>query len=189
MCPDRLTLLAAVAALAACAAPPTGARYHDASMDFGSVRTVVVLPFQNLSRDNAAAERTRDVFATMLMATGAVYVVPQGETARALVRSAISTPATPGAEDVIKLGKALKADAVITGVVREYGEVRSGSAVGNAISMSVQMLETATGKLVWTASTTRGGVSLADRLVGSGGTPMNQVTEAAVDDLLNKLFK
>ncbi len=89
----------------------------------------------------------------------------------------------------MKLGKVLKVDAIVTGTVREYGEVRSGTASGNIVSLSIQIMETATGKVVWAASSTQGGVSTADRLLGSGGTPMNQVTEAAVNDLLNKLFK
>jgi hypothetical protein len=158
-------------------------------MDFGAVRTVAVLPFQNLARENSAAERVRDVFATMLLSSGSIYVVPLGEVQRAISKSAVQTPSTPSTEEVIKLGQALKADAVITGVVREYGEVRAGNTSGNVVALSVQMVETSTGKVVWAASTTKGGVSLSDRLLGAGGAPMNQVTEAAVDDLLNKLFR
>lgn len=158
-------------------------------MDFGAIRTVAVLPFANLSRDNLAAERVRDVYSSMLLATGAVYVVPIGEVARALGKAGIATPATPSTDDVVKLGTSLKADAIIAGVVKEYGEVRSGTAAGNAVSVSVQLFETATGKVVWAGSTTRGGVTMSDRLFGGGGEPLNHVTEAAVDDLLNKMFK
>lgn len=178
----------ALLALAACATA-TGPRYHDQNMDFGSVRTVAVLPFQNLSRDVQAGERVRDVFATMLLATGAMYVVPAGEVQRALARAQLPAASTPSSEEVVKLGQSLKADALITGVVREYGEVRSGTSAANVVAVSVQMMETATGKLIWSASTAKGGITMADRLLGSGGVPMNQVTEAAVDDLLNKLFK
>jgi hypothetical protein len=180
--------IALLAALAACAGGP-GPRYQDPNMDFGAVRTVAVLPFQNLSRDTTAGERVRDVFATMLLATGAMYVVPQGEVQRAIVKGAIQSASAPSTEDVVKLGKALKLDAVITGVVREYGEVRAGTTSANVAALSVQMVETATGKVVWSASTTKGGVTVTDRLLGASGTSMNQVTEAAVDDLLNKLFK
>jgi hypothetical protein len=176
-----------LAALAACASSPP--RYVDLNMDFGSVRTVGVMPFVNLTRENLAAERVRDVFSSMLLASGTVYVVPQGEVQRALGQASVTTPTTPSADDVVKLGKVLKADAVVTGVVKEYGEVRSGNTTANIISLSLQMFETSTGKVVWSASTTKGGVSMADRLLGSSGTPMNQVTEAAVDDLLAKLFK
>ena len=181
------TLAVAALAAAACANPTR--RYLDENMDFGAVRTVAVMPFHNLTRDNLAAERVRDVFASMLLATGAVYVVPQGEVQRALGQVGIVSPATPSTEEVVKLGKALKADAIVTGVVKEYGEVRSGATAANIVSLSLQMLETGTGKVVWSASTTKGGVTMADRLLGSSGTPMNQVTEAAVDDLLAKLFR
>ena len=97
-------------------------------------------------------------------------------------------PSAPTAEEVVKLGAFLKADAVITGVVREYGEVRSGTTTANIISMSIQVIETGTGKIVWSASVTEGGVSFWARLFGGGGQPMNKVTEQAVDALLNKLL-
>lgn len=163
-------------------------RYQDLQMDFGSVERVAVLPLANLSRDPAAGERVRDVFSGALLATNAVYVVPPGEVARVLGRSAVASPATISTEDVIKLGGQLKVQAVITGVLREYGESRSGSASANYISLSVQMVETTTGKVVWSASTTRGGLSVMDRLLGASGGAMNEVTEQAVDDLIEQLF-
>ena len=83
----------------------------------------------------------------------------------------------------------LKCDAVIGGTVKEYGEVRSGSATANVVSASVHMFEAATGKVVWAASSTKGGISMSDRMFGGGGTPVNDVTEAVVNDLLDKLFK
>lgn len=176
-----------LAATAGCST--TGRRYLDPNMDFGAVRSVAVMPFVNLSRETAAAERVRDVFATMLLSTGALFVVPVGEVQNAITTQSLQTPATPSAEAVTKLGRILKVDAIITGTVREYGEVRSGNTSGNVVSISVQMIETTSGKLVWSASSTRGGVSMADRLLGSSGTPMNQVTEEAVDDLIGKLFE
>jgi hypothetical protein len=162
--------------------------YQDGNMDFGAIRTVAVLPFSNLSRDNLAAERVRDVFASMLLSTGAVYVVPYGEVIRTVGKSGIPVASTPAVEDVLKLGTALKADAVVVGVVKEYGEVRSGSASGNVVSLSVQLLETATGRVVWSGATTKGGVTMKDRLLGGGGVPLNHATEAAVDDLLDQMF-
>jgi len=170
---------------AACATP----RYQDKKMDFGAIRTVAVLPLTNFSRDNQGGERFRDVFSGMLLASGAVYVLPAGEVARGIVRSNPSAPATPSTEEVIALGKLLSADALIGGTVKEYGEVRSGNSAANAISVSLQMYETQTGRVVWAASSTRGGISFSDRLLGGGGEPMNKVTEEAVRDLLGKLFK
>lgn len=175
-------------ALAACAPAVTDV-FHDANMDFGAIRSVAVMPFVNQTREPLAAERVRDVFMTMLLSTGAVYVIPAGEVSRGITRTGIGDPTAPAPEEIIKFGGVVKADVVITGTVREYGEVRSGSVTSQAISLSMRMIETRTGKVVWSASATKGGVSFADRLLGGGGAPMNEVTEKAVNAILDKLFK
>lgn len=166
----------------------TGTVYKDPNMDFGLVQTIAVMPFANLSRDAPAGDRVRDVFMTMLQSTGAVYVVPPGEVARGINRAGITNPSAPNPEEIIRFTGNVKADVVILGTVREYGEVRSGTSIANAISMSLMMMEGQTGKVVWTASSTKGGVGTTDRLFGGGGEQMNRVTEKAIDDLLDKLF-
>jgi len=163
--------------------------YIDPNMDFGTIKSVAVMPFLSLAKDPVVAERVRDVFINRLLATGAVYVVPVGEVARGIVRAELQNPSVPSPEEAVKLGGLIKVQALITGTVREYGEVRSGTAASNIISVSVQMIETETGKVVWTASSTRGGVNIWDRLFGGGGTPMNKVTEKAVNDLISRLLK
>lgn len=184
----RRALAGALVALAACASH--GAHtYTDRNMDFGAIRNVAVLPLTNLSRDQGGGDRVRDVFASHLLATNAVYVVPQGEVGRVLARLSVANPAAPTIEEVQKLGTALKVDAVILGTLNEYGEMRSGSAAANVISLSLQLQETGTGKIVWSGSTTKGGVGIRERLLGGGGEPLNTVTSAAVDDLLDQLFK
>ncbi len=184
----RLPVLLVLLAITGCGGSSRTRPYQDRNMDFGAIRTVAVLPFSNLSRDNLAAERVRDVFASMLLASGAVYVVPYGEVIRSIGKAGIAIASAPSTEDVTKLGLALKADAVVVGVVKEYGEVRSGSASGNVVSMSVQLIETTTGRVVWSGATTKGGVTMTDRLLGGGGVPLNNATEAAVDDILGQMF-
>lgn len=174
---------------ASCTPTVTTSVYRDPNMDFGAIQVVAVMPFQNLSRENVAADRVRDVFINRLLSTGAVYVLPVGEVARGVARTEIQTPATPSPEEVVKLAATLKAQAVITGVVREYGEVRSGSSAASVVSISVQMLEGQTGRTVWTATSTKGGIDIWDRLFGGGGRPMNDVTRDAVNDVIRRLFK
>lgn len=162
--------------------------YRDPRMDFGTIQTVAVLPFANLTREQVAADRVRDVFINKLLSTEAVYVLPVGEVGRGVAKSEITAPTAPPAEDIVKLGAFLKVDAVITGVVREYGEVRSGNSAANVISISIQLIETGTGRVVWSGSSTKGGISFWDRLLGGGGQPLNAVTEQAVDALFDKLL-
>lgn len=185
-----LVVLASTAlTLASCAGTKRSeVTFHSPNMDFSQIERVAVVPFVNLTPTQPAGERVRDVFMTMLQATGTFYVVPPGEVARGLSRSRVQNGAQPTAEDVIALGKEIKVQVIFTGTVREYGEVRSGNTPANAVSISLQMIETQTGQLVWSASSTKGGVSAGDRLLGGKGVPMNEITEQAVRDLLDKLF-
>lgn len=171
-----------------CATTSSKVVYRDPNMDFGSIQTVAVMPFNNLTRENVAGERVRDVFMTMLQATGGVYVIPPGEVSRGISRLSLERPASPTPEEVTKFAKIVSTDAVFTGTVKEYGEVRSGTSTANVVSVSLQMMEAQTGKVVWSASSTKGGVTTSDRLFGGGGEPMNATTQKAVDDLLEKLF-
>lgn len=181
-------LLLAGSLLPACAARSRLEVYRDQNFDFNSVRVIAVVPFENLTKETQAANRVRDVFMNMLLSTGAVYVLPAGEVARGLTRAGIEKVAALSAEDAVRLGGIVKADAVITGVVREYGEIRAGASASNVISLSVQMMETQTGRIVWTATATRGGITTSDRLFGGGGRPMDDITRDAVVEVLNKLF-
>ncbi len=178
-----------LASLAACGPRVTPTGFHDPDMDFAALRTIAVMPFENLTRDKLAAERVRSTFTNSLLSTGAVYVVPSGEVARGVARAGVRNPAAPSMEDIAKLAGIIRVDAVITGAVKEYGEVRSGAASANVISVSLQMIEVQTRKVVWAASSSKGGISAWDRLFGSGGRPMSDVTRMAVDDLIDKLFQ
>jgi hypothetical protein len=163
--------------------------FIEPNMDFGSLQTVAVLPFQNLTNEEYAAARVRDSFSSMLLATGALYVLPPGEVNRGM--GAIGRIPREGlsSEQITKLAGVLEVDAVITGVVSEYGPVRSGTASANVVSVRLQMLERSSGLVVWSASSTKGGIKIWDRLFGGGGRPMNVVTDKAVNDLLDKLFQ
>jgi hypothetical protein len=193
--PTRLQLPALLLALlsllvAGCATTSRHQSFHDRNMDFASVKTVAVLPFWNLTQSQQASDRVRDVFANALLATQAVYVQPTGEVGRAVTRIGLASATAPTVEEVQKLGAMLKVDAVITGVVKEYGEVRAATASSTVVSLSVQMYETASGRVVWSGASTKGGVGWGTRLLGTGGgEPMNAVTEQAVDDLLRQLFE
>lgn len=165
-----------------------GSTYQDPEIDLSLVQTVAVLPFANLTADDKAGERVRDVFSTMMQATGAVYVVPPGEVAKALGRTRVGRSEEPSPEEVTAVGTAVKADVVVTGVVREYGQVRSGNSTANAIALSVKIFATESGKVIWSGSSTAGGVTASDRFFGGGGEPMELVTEDALSDLIDRIF-
>jgi hypothetical protein len=184
----KLVVASLIVFLLGCAPGSSLTYFHDPQMDFAAIRSVAVMPFDNLTRQRQAAKRVRDVFANSLLATGAVYVIPSGEVSRGIARAGILNPTAPSMEEIAKFAGIIRVDAVITGTVTEYGEVRSGSAAANVISMNLQMIEVQALRIVWTASATKGGISIWDRLFGAGGKPMNDVTMKAVTDVLDKLF-
>jgi len=175
--------------LTGCAMSTSLDNFTNQTMDFSAIQSVAVLPFQNLTEDDQAAERVRDSFMGMLLATEAFYVLPPGEVNRGINRAGMRMPQTPTVDEIKSISSILEVNAVITGVLREYGTVRSGSAEANLVSLSLQMMETETGTIIWSASSTKGGISVPDRLLGGGGQPMNKVTEQVINDLLNKLFE
>jgi hypothetical protein len=182
--------IAILLVLAGCASHHgASATFRDPNMDFSLIRSVAVLPFVNLTLSTRAEDRVRDVFMTMLQATQAAYVLPPGEVARGISRTNIANPTTPTVEEVVKLAKNLEVDVVMTGTVLEYGEVRSSTTTANVISLSVQMMEGKSGRVIWSGTSTQGGIGAGKRLIGGGGEPMNDVTSKAVNDLLNRLFK
>src|SRR5512143_2331325 len=184
----KIILLLMFAGLAACAHKASDV-FRDQNMDFGAIQNIAVMPLSNQTREQTAADRVRDVFINKLLSTGAAYVLPVGEVKRGITRAGISDPTAPSPEEIVKFAGIVKADAVITGTIKEYGEVRSGTSTATTIALSVQMLESQTGRIVWAASSVKGGITLGDRLFGGGGEPMNVVTEKAVDDIIDKLFK
>lgn len=186
---NKLIICSSLLLFCGCGAPVSKGVYFNPLMDFGSLQKVAVLPFKNLTDADAAAERVRDAFMGMLLATEAVYVLPPGEVARAISRVGMRDPSTPSVEDIQKLTNILQVDAFITGTLREYGTVRSGVSSANVVSLSLQMIETEAGKIIWSASSTKGGITAMDRLFGAGGEPMNTVTEEVINELLDKLFQ
>jgi hypothetical protein len=181
----RLAILLALALPAGCGTTDT---YFEPNMDFGSLQSVAVLPFHDLTRTQGAAERVRDTYITMLLATEAVYVLPAGEVARGISKIGFIPPEGPSTEQVGQLSNILQVEAIMTGVLREYGAVRSGATSANIVSLSLQMIEASSGRVVWSASSTKGRITMLDRLLGTRGEPMNAVTEKVVNDLLDKLF-
>lgn len=184
----KIVPLLMLVGLAACAHSKSGV-FRDQNMDFGAIQNIAIMPLANLTREQTAADRVREVFINKLLSTGAAYVLPVGEVKRGITRAGITDPTAPSPEEIVKFAGIVKAEAVITGAVKEYGEVRSGTSSSTVIALDVQMLETQTGRVVWAASSTKGGITFGDRLLGGGGEPMDIVTEKAVDDIIEKLFK
>ncbi len=176
--------LLALAVMAACAHRP--ARYVNPSSDLGVVKTVAVIPFENLTGDKLASERVQKIFTTELLSLGAFEVVEPGEVLRTL-RAGGSDPAALTLDDVKKLGKALRAQALFLGVVVEYDEGRGGGTPTPQVTLQLRLLDTETATTVWSVSRTSSGATVTARLFGLGGKSASIVAQEIIREELSRL--
>jgi hypothetical protein len=179
------SILAAAMLAAGCAHP---VRFVNPAGDLGVVRTVAVLTFENLAADKIAAERVQKIFTTELLALGAFEVVEPGEVARTLKREQVD-PAKIVPEEVKKLGKALKSQALFLGSVLEYEEGRSTSTPSPQVTIQLRLLDTETGTTLWSVSRTSSGPTATARLFGLGGKTAIEVTQEMIREELGRLVR
>jgi len=154
------TLFAALvlaAATVSCAAPSR--LYMNPEADMSYYRKVAVLPFANLTGDRFANERVARAFVTELLILDRFQIVEPAEILDRLTRLR-AEPDASGHVDPEKLKTALdalEAQRYIRGAVTEYQMRRAGSEDFPVVGMDVEMVDLATGKVVWRISITRKG--------------------------------
>jgi TolB-like protein len=172
-------LLAAVTAVG-CGGPR---RYVNERADLGAVKTVAVLPFENVTNDKLCAERVQKIFITELLNQSAFQLVEPGQVTRALRKDGLDPGAlTP--DDIKRLGDGLKAQALFLGAVLEYDEGRTAAVPSPKVKILLRLVDTQTGTTLWSVSRTRAGASMASRLFGIGGKPASSVAEDLIRDEL-----
>jgi TolB-like protein len=180
--------VAAVAiALAGCASGPRVFVNPDADMTF--YRKVAVLPFTNLSEERFAAARLTRAFVTELIIANRFQIVDEGEFRTALEKIG-GEPNIEGNYDPGKLKEAatqVEATGLIRGAVTEYKLVRSGSSEHAVVSFDAEMVDVATGAVVWRISVTKRGKGRVPVIGGSGTRSFGQLTQAACEDAVSKL--
>ena len=104
-------------------------------------------------------------------------------------------PDANGQVDAAKLRDAatkLEATAVIRGAVTEYASRGSGADTYPVVGFDAEMVDTATGNIVWRISVTESGKGRMPIVGGPGERTYGRVTEAAcqraVDELRKKAF-
>jgi TolB-like protein len=175
----------ALAASLGCAAAP--ARYVNQEADLSAVKTVAVLPFENVTNDKLCAVRIEKILLTELLSLNEFHVVEPGQVARALRRDALDVT-TLTTEDFKRLGESLKVEMFVLGTVLEYEEGR-GTVQGPRVRLVLRMVDAASGATVWSASPVRGGVSLGTRLLGLEGTAASELAQSAIHDELVQLTR
>ena len=175
--------LAALLLAAACA--PRPARFVNASADLAAMKTVAVLPFENVTADKLCSERVQRLFLTELLATNVFEVVEPGQVQRAVRRDQLDVAAL-SPDDIRKLGQGLRADALFMGTVLEYDEGRGGALLAPQVKLQFRLVDAATGATLWSVTRSAGGATVSARLFGVGAVPASQLAEQLIREEISR---
>jgi len=131
-----------------------------ASSDFKAGK-MAILPFDNLSAAQGAAKTMENLVLVEFLRLPLFSIVEPGEVSAALSEARVRLATNIPKETVLKLGKDLGVDLLMLGVVQEHEMKRFSGAGGSGeipvVAISVRILETRTGSIVWAANINRAG--------------------------------
>lgn len=179
----------AVAALSAsgCAAGPR--LFVNADADMTLYRKLAVLPFGNLSPERFASERVSRALMTELIISNRFQLVEPAVTAAGLEKLALPSDPTRAipAEKLKELAVALDVQGFVRGAVTEYQVARASGEEVALLSFDVEMLDAATGTVVWRASISKRGRGPLPVLGGASSRSFGPLTQKACREVVAAL--
>lgn len=183
-----LALLAAAAVgLAGCAAGPR--LFVNADADMTLYRKLAVLPFSNLSAERFAAERVSRALMTELIISNRFQLVEPAVTAAGLEKLALPSDPTRAipAEKLKELATSLQVEGFVRGAVTEYQVSRASGEEVALLSFDVEMLDAATGTVVWRASISKRGRGPLPVMGGASSRSFGPLTQQACREVVSAL--
>jgi len=156
-------------------------------VDLGYVQHIAVLPFENHTKDDFAAERARDLTITQVLAQKLFDAVDKGQVDSVLHEEAIEPGKPIDTLTLKRLGQRLKVEAFLMGSVDHAGENRMGTSSFPEISLTFRLVDSKSALLLWQASGHGSGYSTVDRLFGLNPKDAFRVTMDLIDNLLSSV--
>lgn len=182
-------VLALVALLAAGCASKHQATYLHPMVDLGAIRTVAVLPFDNMTKADGAATKVHGIFLIELLSTGAFDVVEPGRVAKVVGGGRSASMETLDSADFQRLGKELGVDGLFLGTVVDFAETRTGNTPAPEVAIRLRLVEVVSGVTVWSTSDSKSGATLSRQLIGVGGQSLTEATHELVRRQLATLIR
>ncbi len=151
------------------------------------IKKVAVMPFENFTADEYAAEKIRRIVIADLLSRG-VDVVEPGEITRIIREAKIKSLSSIKTTEVQEIGKASGAYAIMMGSVEYYGISHGVSVTYPEVTANFKLMETSTGKVLWSVRHTSGGAGFWTRHFGSEGISLSEAAEKVVREALSTLF-
>jgi hypothetical protein len=174
-------------AAAGCAAPLRA--FVNPQADMTLYQNVVIVPFTNLSTDPYAGGRLTRAFTTELVIADRFKLVDPalllGELDRLNARADMQGQFEPA--KLKEAATAIQATAYIRGAVTEYSMHRNGTDEYPVVSFDAEMVDTATGSIVWRITLTRTGHGRMPIFGGLGERSFGRVTQVACQRAVQEL--
>ncbi len=155
--------------------------------DLSRIRSVAVLPFENMTKFHEAGKIVADLFATELYISRKYRVMERTEAVALCAEQGIRLGEAVDAEYARTLGEMLGVDGVFIGSVSEYWYRvyrEEDEEVEPAVGINARLVSVATGEVLWSASVTRSSYDL----FLSRKDPLNRVAQLALMKMLRTLL-
>ena len=158
------------------------------NLDINYIERVAILPFDNLTTDDSAGARVRDLAFTQALASGKFDVVEQGLVDSALRELAIGKGQPIDAPVLKILGKRLGVNAFFTGSVNSLKGGGSGYSYPE-VSLTINLIDIETAEVLWRSTAYKNGYSLWNRLFDLDPKDEFEVTLLLVEEMFFTIQK
>ena len=181
-----LLVAASVMSLAGCAGPSR--LYVNPQADQGYYKKVVVVPFATVSGNVLSAPRVTEAFVSELIIADAYQVVEPELMTEALANIGIEPDGTGRypSDKVKDIATKMGVQGIIQGTVTEYEMQRRGEDDSPVLGFNAEMIDLATGNVVWRCHWVGRGVGRVP-IVGGGIRTLAQLTQHACEDAVSDL--
>jgi TolB-like protein len=154
--------------------------------DLEHIRSVAVLPFENFTRDDFAGEKIRRIVITELLTRG-VDVTEPGEVTKLLRELNVMTLRSIKTKEIQKLGETLEVDAVMSGSVEAFGISKGINVTYPEVTINLMLLDTGSGKIIWSVRDSTGGASFWTRHFGAEGISLSEAAQKTVKEAIDTM--
>lgn len=161
--------------------------YLRQGVDIKNIKTIAVFPLENLTSDDYAGEKIRNIIITELLSRQ-INVVEPGEVTNLLREMKIKSLKLLKVEDMQNIGKTLSADAIMVGAVEAFGISRGVSVNYPEVTVNLRLIETLSGQVIWSIRHTSGGPDFWMRHFGSEGRSLSETARKVVEEAIATLL-
>jgi TolB-like protein len=161
--------------------------YVREKVESAGIKKVAVMPFENFTADEYAAEKIRRIVITDLLSRS-VEVVEPGEITRIIREFKVKSLSSIKTSELRDIGKASGVYAIIIGSVEYFGISRGVYVTYPEVTANFKLIETSTGKVLWSVRHTSGGADFCTRHFGSEGKSLSEAAGEVVREAMNTFF-